>query len=732
MNELKQQPLVTFNSEQTEQAEQVEQPEQPAKKPERKTCLSEFVSALTRYFGTPRTQQSLISGLPLVSGCIDISQLPVVTHRAGLTCREVNLPIQQLTDLDLPALLLLKDNQACVLLAKDGHQLSVLTAAGGQCKLDNEQLQADYQGQAFSIQPSIDHEVQKHYKAGGGHWLWSLAFQHKRVYFEAAIGSVIVNLLALALPLFTMGVYDRIIPNFALESLYVLSIGMVIVALIDFTLRNLRAYMLDHVGQNIDTYLGNVVFNHLLYARVQQMQTSGSTANAIREVDVLREFLNSTTLSLIADVPFLVLFIWVIYLIGGELAWVPVIFVPLVLLVFLVTQWPLHKIMEKAYSNASHRNSVLFEVLNGMETIKSLGAESWAAAQWEKAHAAGVKTAFASRFYSLLNQHMLMAFQLLATVALIVLGVFMIQEGKLSFGALFAVIILNGRAMAPVSQIAQVIGRLHSAWVSYQAVSRLMEMPLEKNDEHGNVSCPVIEGQITFDQVQFSYAVPGTLFETKIEVLKNISFNVRPGEKIAILGTIGSGKSTVLKLLLNLIGPESGTVRVDGIDSREIDPADLRSHIGYVPQNLHFFRGTIKSNLLIHAPNAPDLLLLQAAEVAGISQWLSACPLGLAQPVGERGDTLSGGQKQSLALARALVHNPPILLMDEPTSLLDSQSEMAFLQRLKNIIANKTLIVATHRPAILSLVDRILVINQGVIVMDGPRQAVLDKLGARQ
>lgn len=706
-----------------------EQAEPTDTKNKPKTCLSELVAALTRYFGNARTQQSLTSGLPLVNGCIDLKQLQIITHRAGLTCRPLSLSIEQLIDLDLPALLLLNDGQACVLLSKEGENAAVLTAAGGKQEVKLERLQADYQGQAFSIQPSIEHEAKKHYKSSSSdHWLWSLAFQHKRIYFEAAVGSSVINLLALALSLFTMGVYDRIIPNFAVESLLVLTIGMVVVAIIDFMLRNLRAYILDHVGQQIDTYLGNRVFNHLLYARIQQGQSSGSTANAIRELDVLREFLNSSTLSLVADVPFLLLFMVVIYLIGGSLVWVPAIFIPIVLTIFLVTQWPLHQIMEKAYKNASHRNSVLFEILNGMETVKSLGAESWAAAQWERAHAAGVKTAFASRFYSLLNQHVLVAAQTLASVAIIVLGVFMIKEGELSFGALFAVVLLNGRAMAPIAQIAQVIGRLHSAWVSYKAVNRLMEMPLEKSDEHGNIACPVIEGHLIFDQVNFSYPIMGSLFDAKIDVLKNVSFNIRVGEKVAILGTIGSGKSTLLKLLLNIMGPDSGTVRIDGMDSREIDPADLRAHIGYVPQNLHFFRGTIKSNLIIHAPNAPDWQLLKAAEVAGIDRWLASCPLGLAQPVGEQGNTLSGGQRQSLALARALIHDPPIILMDEPTSLLDSQSEVQFLQRLKTVIATKTFIVATHRPAILNLVDRIIVIHQGGVMMDGPKQAVIEKL----
>lgn len=687
------------------------------------------MAALSRYFGTPKTRQSLISGLPLLDGCIDEHQLVIVAERAGLTCRPLFVSITQISDLELPALLVLKDQQACVLVKKQGSNLTILTAAGGKQQIELAALQDNDQCRAYCIQPSIDYEAGKHYQAPVGHWLWSLAWQHKGFYFEAALGSVVVNLLALALPLFIMAVYDRIIPNFALESLIVLVSGMLLVAVIDFTLRQLRAYVLDQVGRRIDTFMGNIVFNHLLRSKIQQSMSSGATANAMRELDVLREFMNSSTLSLLSDVPFVFLFVFAISVIGGVLAWVPVIFIPLVLFIFLITQWPLHRLMHKAYENASHRNAVLFEILNGLESVKALGAESWAASKWEKAHAAGVKTAFASRFYNLCNQHILMFLQTMASVCIIGLGVFQIEQGNLSFGALFAAIILNGRAMAPVSQIAQVIGRFHGVMVAYKSINHLMAMPLERPTDHSQVSCPTINGNIVCDNVNFAYPIMGQLSEAKTDVLRDVSCSINHGEKIAIVGTIGSGKSTLLKLFLNIISPDSGTIRIDGIDSRELDSADLRSQIGYVPQNLHFFQGTIKDNITIHHPDTPLSRINRAAALAGIDGWLSTCALGLAQPVGERGDTLSGGQKQSLALARALVNDPRILLMDEPTSLLDSQVEMQFLQRLNQVLADKTLIVVTHRPAMLNIVDRIIVINQGRIVLDGPKQSVLAKLG---
>ena len=696
------------------------------------TCLGQLVAALTEYYAKPLSRNMLVAGLPLSQGVIEIEQLPIITKRAGLTCTPVYSKPEQWQFLDFPLLLILDDHQSLIILEKTKTQFKVLTATGGIQFIDIELIKDLFSGKAYCLQPSIEHQANKHYKPSSGHWLWSLAFSQKRYYFEAAAGSVVINILALALPFFIMAIYDRIIPNFAIESLIVMAVGMLLIGIIDFTLKTIRAYILDISGRRLDTFLGNQVFNHLLYARLQHGQSSGSMANAIRELDTLREFINSSTLALFSDIPFLVLFLWVIYFIGGNLVIVPMILVPIILFIFLLTQWPLHQLTKKAYANASHRNSVLFEILNGMESIKALGAENWAATKWEAAHAAGVKTAFTSRFYMLINQNLLAFSQSIATVSLMIMGVFAIKEGDLSFGALFAVVILNGRIMAPISQIAQIIGRLHVVLVAYQSISRLMEMPQEITEDNVGLACPDLQGNIQFAQVNFSYPLQGQLFEAKIEVLKSANFNIQTGEKVGIVGSIGCGKSTLLKLILNIIAPESGTIRIDGLDTRELNPADYRSQIGYVSQTMHFFSGSVKENLTIHAPNAPDDQILNAIRIAGLDRWLEKLPLGLAQPIGERGDLLSGGQKQSLALARALINNPKILLMDEPTSLLDSQSEQFFIQLLSQFIDHKTLIVATHRPAILSLVDRILVLDQCQIVMDGPKQVVLDKLAGKQ
>lgn len=696
------------------------------------SCVAELIGALSHYLGRSYSVESLRHGIALTQGVVLFEQLPGIADRADLAYFYHESPLKALDFLKLPALLELEQQQACVLLEKHKNEWILLTASGGKIAVDPQQVEQAYTGRCFTLQPNIDREAKRNSDNPAGHWLWSLIWSQKKSYFEAATGSIIINILGLALPLFIMAVYDRIIPNYAMESLSVLVIGMMMVAVIDLTLRQLRAYTLDRAGRAIDTYLGNRIFNHVLNMRLQKHTSSGATANTVRELDLLREFLNSTTLSLISDVPFLFLFLFAIYLIGGPLVWVPIIVIPSLLLFFLLTQIPLYRLTKAAYLNASNRNSVLFEMLNGIESIKALGAESWASQRWEKAHATGVKTSFESKFYSLMNQNVMMFAQTISMVAIITFGVFLVSEGELSFGALFAAVIINGRIMAPISQIAQIIGRLHAVVIAYAELNKLMTAPVEYQSDLTSYEAPKIEGNLVFDDVSFAYEVIGSAQEAKIDVLKNISCSIAAGEKVAIVGAIGSGKSTLLKLMLNIISPETGTLRLEGIDSREIKPADLRTQIGYMPQNLQFFSGSIRDNIALHRPQEKERAINRAAALAGINDWLGSCPLGLSQPVGERGDYLSGGQRQSLGLARTLIGNPNLILMDEPTSLLDSQSESKFVANLNQVLPGKTLIITTHRPAMLSLVDRIIVLDKGRIAMDGPKQNVLNALAGNQ
>jgi ATP-binding cassette subfamily C protein LapB len=693
-----------------------------------KPKFAELVSAVSGYFSNPVSVYALRSGLPLEDGWVQEGQLKELANRAGLRCEMHEKNLRGLSYLDLPALLVLKDDGAAVLRRIENDAAYLITESGGDISIDLAVLEDDYTGRCYTLQPSIEREITDNSDNTTGHWLWSLVFAQKHIYIEAATGSLAVNVLGLALPLFIMAVYDRIIPNFAMESLAVLGSGMVIVAILDFSLRYMRARTLDKAGRNIDTYLGNRVFNHLMFSRLLSGRSSGATANTMRELDVLREFLGGATLALIGDVPFLCLFILMTYFIAGPLVWVPLIILPLLIIFFLIIQYPLYLISKKAYMNASNRNSVLFEILNGLESVKASGAESWAAHRWEKAHAAGVETSFSSKFYATLNQNVMVFVQSISMLIIITAGVFLVRDGALSFGALFAAVILNGRIMGPVSQIAQLISRLHAVVISYREIDKIMTTPKDRNAVNAGGELPMLSGNLAFDKVDFSYSVEGSEESASVKVLDEISFNIRAGERVGIVGTMGAGKSTMLKLILNLIASNTGTIRIDGIDTRELDSASLRAQIGYMPQLPHFFSGTLKENVTLHNQETTDTQLNQALHLSGVGNWLSLCPLGLSQPVGERGDFLSGGQKQSIALSRALLGDPKLILLDEPTSLLDSQSEANFVRNMKASLAGQTLLVTTHRPAVLELVDRVIVLDRGRIVIDDEKELVLKSL----
>ncbi len=713
--------------------------------------LVELVAALSRHFGKPRSADSLASGLPLINGRIPESSLVRIAYRANLSCKEINHGIAAFDELSLPALLILKDNTACVLLkkviARRGRPNDPIGASearatrwriitpntGGVTEITQEALERLYDSRAYIMQPDALTESPAVLTSSfAGHWLWEAFKPNAWIYGQAALGTVLVNCLALCLPIFIMVVYDRIVPNHAVESLTVLSLGMLIVALADFAIRTLRAHMTDIAGRRMDVVLGNRVFDQVLQVKMSERKgSSGVTANTIRELDVLKEFLNSTTLAILGDLPFLLLFILMMAWISGPLAWVPVIAIPITLAICCLTQLPLHTIMEKAFKNASQRNAVLFEVLNGMETIKSNGAESWAADQWERAHAASVKSSFASRSFNLFNSHFLIFSQAISTLLIIILGVNAINDGALSFGALFAAVMLNSRAMAPLNQVAATVGKLHSVIIAYAAIDKVMHSQVERDDNVRCVHLPHIKGTIEFQDVDFAYPIismQGQQDAPTVNALNKTSFSIQPGEHVAIIGAIGSGKTTVLKLLLNLYQPQSGAVRLDELDITQIDPTDLRHQMGYVPQNPYFFQGTVRQNITFHQMNASDEAVLSAAQKAGVLNWLKSCPLGLSQPIGGRGDALSGGQRQSLALARALLKDPKVMLLDEPTSLLDNRSEAIFVQQLMSLPKDKTLIVVTHRPALLAAVDRIIVMDGGRVVLDGEKSAVLQQL----
>ena len=557
-------------------------------------------------------------------------------------------------------------------------------------------------------------------------WFWSAFLPNMWIYRQVLLGTMFINLFALALPLFIMNVYDRVVPNNAVETLWALAVGVAVAGGLDFCLRGLRSYFVDVASRRADVTLANRIFDHVLGANLAfKGRSSGARANVLREYETLRDFFNSATLSTFGDIPFIALFVTVIWLVAGKIAMVPLITVPIVITVVLLTQIPLNRVVARSFASAAEKNAVLFETLNGLETLKSLGAESWAADKWERSVAESIRTSIKSRLISTIALNVVVVAQVFSAVAIMVLGVAAIHEGELSAGALIAAIILSARTIAPLGQVAGVLSQLYRARLAFKALSMVMNAPQERPRKARFVFKPSLDGHIAFRDVVFTYP------DEKTPALKDISFDIKAGEKVAILGPIGSGKSTALRLLLKLYEPDSGSVLLDDIDVTHVDPAMIRANMGYMPQNAQLFSGTIRTNMALHAPHVDDSELVRAARQAGALDWINHRAAGFDAPVGERGDGLSGGQRQSVALARAFLRDPPVLLLDEPTSDMDTMSERVFIDQMKIQAADKTVIIVTHRPALLELVDRIIVLDRNGVQTDGPKARVMAALTRR-
>lgn len=555
------------------------------------------------------------------------------------------------------------------------------------------------------------------------HWLWGPLIANKKIYIQVILAAALVNLLSLGTSLFTMTVYDRVIPNNAVESLIALTIGMLIALSADFVLRSLRGYFIDVAGQRVDTIVGSALFNRVLDVRISTRTIApGAFASRVREFETLRDFFTSATLVAIVDLPFICLFLLVIWIIGGAAVIVPLVAVPLVFIVGLLIQPALRSLSDQAMDEAQDKHAILVETVSSLETVKALGAGPVMAKRWRNAISGHARTNRKSRIFSQLAINVATSAQQMAQVGIVVVGVFLITSGAMSMGALIACVILSGRTLAPLSQIANVLSRINSAKSAYAALEELMGTQTDTKQDIDYVRQSHLSGAISFKNVSFRY--PGEADW----VLRNVNFDIQPGDKVAILGKIGSGKSTITRLILGLYGANDGQILVDDTDVRQIHPDDLRKNIGAVLQDVTLFSGSVRENILMRAPEASDDDLLQVAKAAGVHDFVGGRPNGYHLRLADRGEGLSGGQKQSIAIARALVGDPSIIVMDEPTSAMDINTENALTSRLKPLFEDKTLVLITHRGTLLKLVDKIILMDQGRIVSAGPRDDVLKSM----
>jgi ATP-binding cassette, subfamily C, bacterial LapB len=689
--------------------------------------LANCLVLLTRLQHRPFSLQSLTAGLPLESSRLTPELFVRAAARADISANILKRPLDKIANLTLPAVLLLKDDQACILLERlDGRAKVVLPEAGaGEDEVDLSDLEERYTGFAIFVKPAFrfDKRTDTSFIPKPKHWFWGTVGQAWPIYSEVLIASLLINIFALVMPLFIMNVYDRVVPNNTLQTLWVLAIGVGIIYVFDFIMRGLRGYFIDIAGKKIDVILSANIFEKVMAIRMESRpQSVGAFASNLQEFESFREFITSATITTLVDLPFVVLFLVLIWWLGGAAAYPAIIAVPVILFSSFLLQKPLAKVINETFRTSSQRQSTLIESLTGLETIKAIGAEGPMQRRWEQLIGHLGKLSLKARLLSAANVNTATFLQQIASVAVVIVGVYQIGDRLMSVGALVACTLLTGRALAPLSQVAGLITRYHHARAALDGINRMMGLPVEREPGKSFVHRPGFKGTIEFKDVTFSYP------EQPVAALQNISFRVAAGERVGIIGRIGSGKTTIEKLIMGLYRPTSGSVWIDGVDLQQIDPADLRKNIAYVPQDPMLFFGTVRNNIVYGAPYVDDRAMLQAAEIAGVTEFVNRHPLGFDMPVGERGEGLSGGQRQTIAIARALLLDPVLLLLDEPSNSLDNRSEENLKARLAQHMGSKTLLLVTHRASMLSLVNRLIVVDGGRIIADGPKEQVLEAL----
>jgi ATP-binding cassette subfamily C protein LapB len=555
------------------------------------------------------------------------------------------------------------------------------------------------------------------------HWFWSKVFFHKAIYIRVGLAGGMVNFLSIASSIFIMVVYDRVIPNGAFSSLYALTIGMLVVLIFDFVLRNLRAWFIDFAGQQIDCTVGKDIYGAVLKSFTSRLRASiGGLANTIKDFDLVKDFFTSASLALVIDLPFILLFIGVIYLIAGPLAFIPMIMVPLVIGVGFLVQPTLNRISETLTTNTKSKHSVVVESLSGLESIHSTGSHDLFTDRYQAAIDQSSDLTRKSKMLSQLALNIATSAQQLALVLIIFYGTFLIYSGDLSMGAMIAAVLLSSRCLGPLGQIAGLFGRLHASKAAYEKLDALMA---ECNNHNTNLNAdsifPDTLGDLECKNLSFGY-------EENQQCIQSLNLTIKQGEKVAILGKNGSGKSTLLKLASGLLESNHGDIQYSGLPLSQISKDALNQKISIQLQDIHLFSGSLKENIFMGRDWIDDKLLKNALEISGVSNFLHLLPGGLDAQLADRGMSLSGGQRQSIALARTFIADSEIVMLDEPTASMDLNTEQMFTQKLTEGTNGKTIIVATHRLPVVNAVDRVIVLSEGKVVLDEPRETALKKL----
>ena len=686
-------------------------------------CLEE----LCRLYKLSGTLKTIDSIYPKSAKPITLDKFVSIVKKINFVASVDELSLKALATQKLPLIYFNKNNEASLLLAIENDQYHIWEASLNQAShITAIVFKAKYVKKCILIKPQLQNDGRVSFHESiikPSSWFWESLLKYKKVYMDVILASLVVNILSIFSSLFTMNVYDRVIPNQAHETLWALAIGIFIAYIFDILLRTLRSYFVDTANKRGDNEISAMLFERVMGLRLEHRPaSSGSMANTLKEFDSLRDFFTSATLLSVVDLPFVFIFILVIGWIGGSLFLVPLIAIPLIIFSGLIFQPALERAMNLNLTEASQKHGLLIESISNMETIKSLSTEGFFQNKWESILEASSASSFRSKFLATMIVNMTSFIQQVAYILIIIIGVYLIEKNALTMGGLVACSILASRAMAPLAQISSLLIRFQTASHALRNLNTLIATEQERPSNKKFLHRAAFDGGIQFDKVTFNYPGQGA------HSLDSISFDIKPGDKVAILGRVGSGKTTLLKLILGLYRPQSGSILIDGIDQNQIDPIDLRSNMGYVDQDAKLFYGTLRDNIAIVKPDATDAMILEVAKIAGVEEFAKTHPLGYEMRVGEGGHGLSGGQRQAITIARALLLNPQIILMDEPTSGMDTVAESHFIKNMNIFLKQRTLLFVTHKSSMMTMVDKIILMDAGKIVAFGPRDEVLKKL----
>ncbi|PKG75273.1 type I secretion system permease/ATPase [Shewanella sp. Choline-02u-19] len=690
--------------------------------------LLDSLVLLTEYFGSPCSSDSLAAGLPMQGHVLTPELLPQAASRAGLAAKLSRKGLNEITPILLPCILLLKDKKACLLRELDvEHDKAIiqLPETGGEETLSIEELEALYVGYLFLVKQEYrgDMGFDVHLHENKSHWLLQTLKDSAPIYRDALIASVLVNLFALVSPLFIMNVYDKVVPNLAFNSLWVLAIGAGIAYIFDLVMRQLRSYLIDVAGKKVDIIVSSQLFAKAVGIPLEKRSPSvGGMAKQLGEFDSIRDILTSATITTLVDLPFALFFLTIIYLVAGDLALIPLVGSFIIIAYTLIMQPKLKAAIEESNKFSGLKHGHLIESLSSLESIKSSGAEGLVQKSWQQMIGHTASWQLKSKKISTSVTNVATFVVQTSVIFVVILGVYRVADNLISMGGIIAAVILSSRAISPMAQLAGLMTRGNQTASALRQLNEIMAQESEFENKGHLVSRQRLQGQISADHLAFSYP------NSERPILHPLSIKIEPGERIAIIGRNGSGKSTLAKVLVGLFQPSKGSLTYDGLDSAQIHPSDLRRNFGYLPQDITLFHGTIRDNILFGTRQVTEHQLIRAVQLSGVNLFTNLESEGLDQQVGEGGRELSRGQRQTIALARATLNDPPVLLMDEPTASLDARAEKQFIQAMHNVSKDRTLLLITHKMHLLNLVDRIIVLDRGHIVADGAKADVLKKL----